>query len=217
MSAPRLDRSSAARRALVAVAPAPPVDAAAAPQDAAWQAVETFRGNLARSARSPRSSCRPICRKGSRPARRSRVGWPAPSRCLRWDYDEPYPKSFILCGDVIHYWNPGETEGHVDEIDAEREPGLDLLLVGVDELRRRYDASVEAVVEERGDHVAPDHQERLRHRSDARARSEARSPGGAALSRSRRQPHRVPISGYQPGVTSGAFNSPKDVTWLDEY
>ena len=61
--------------------------------------------------------------------------------CLRWDYGEPYPKSFILCGNVIHYWNGGETEGHVEEIEAKREPGLDLLLVPVDELQRRYTAS----------------------------------------------------------------------------
>src|SRR3954471_2172584 len=25
--------------------------------------------------------------------------------CLRWDYTAPYPKSFLICGGVLHAWN----------------------------------------------------------------------------------------------------------------
>ncbi len=24
--------------------------------------------------------------------------------CLRWDYQDPYPKGFLLCGEVVHTW-----------------------------------------------------------------------------------------------------------------
>ncbi len=58
--------------------------------------------------------------------------------CLRWDYDDPYPKSFILCGDVFHYWNADEPQGHREEIDALSQPGLDLVeLSYVDEVGNR--------------------------------------------------------------------------------
>lgn len=60
--------------------------------------------------------------------------------CLRWDYAEPYPKSFLLCGDEAFYWNPEDGTGRRYAIDREREPGLDLLLLGIEELRERYRA-----------------------------------------------------------------------------
>jgi len=60
-------------------------------------------------------------------------------RCVRWDYDQPYPKSFLLCGERLWSWNPGEPVGHLYDLDA-TQPGLDLLLLDVDELDDRYDA-----------------------------------------------------------------------------
>lgn len=60
-------------------------------------------------------------------------------RCVRWDYDQPYPKSFLLCGERLWSWNPGEPVGHLYDLDA-GQPGLDLLLLDVDELDDRYDA-----------------------------------------------------------------------------
>ena len=137
--------------------------------------------------------------------------------CLRWDYGEPYPKSFILCGNVIHYWNGGETEGHVEEIEAKREPGLDLLLV----------------VSKSSSAATP------RPRSARRkvSRSRCARPSTASSSprrRSRSTPSSIvwwrfamsipkataPSSrspDYQAGVKTGTFNPPKDVKWLDEY
>jgi outer membrane lipoprotein carrier protein len=61
--------------------------------------------------------------------------------CLRWDYTDPYPKSFLLCGNVAHTWNPDDKTGRRYSVDRENEPGLDLLLLGVDDLKRRYQAS----------------------------------------------------------------------------
>jgi len=60
--------------------------------------------------------------------------------CLRWDYGEPYPKSFLVCGEVASYWNPEDGTGRRQGIDRENEPGLDLLLLPTEELAARYEA-----------------------------------------------------------------------------
>lgn len=65
--------------------------------------------------------------------------------CLRWDYAAPDAKSFLVCGSVAHYWNDGEATGKRQRIDGKNEPGLDLLLLGVEELKRRYRASLRDV------------------------------------------------------------------------
>lgn len=65
--------------------------------------------------------------------------------CLRWDYREPYPKSFLLCGGVAHSWNPSDKTGRRHRIDRRNEPGLDLLLLGVDTLKSRYKATARTV------------------------------------------------------------------------
>ncbi len=64
--------------------------------------------------------------------------------CLRWDYDDPYPKSFLLCGQDVYSWNRGETMGRRSRVDARQEAGLDLLLLSVEELRARYQANLGA-------------------------------------------------------------------------
>ncbi|HXO20445.1 MAG TPA: outer-membrane lipoprotein carrier protein LolA [Thermoanaerobaculia bacterium] len=61
--------------------------------------------------------------------------------CLRWDYQNPYPKSFLLCGGLVHFWNPEDKTGRRYAIDRQKEPGLDLLLLGVDDLKGRYQAT----------------------------------------------------------------------------
>ncbi|MDP9120201.1 MAG: outer membrane lipoprotein carrier protein LolA [Acidobacteriota bacterium] len=60
--------------------------------------------------------------------------------CLRWDYREPYPKSFLLCGAVAHQWNPEDQTGRRFRVDRKNEPGLDLLLLGLEDLKARYGA-----------------------------------------------------------------------------
>jgi hypothetical protein len=61
--------------------------------------------------------------------------------CLRWDYQDPYPKGFLLCGGVAHSWNSQDKKGRRYRIDRKNEPGLDLLLLGVDDLKNRYRAT----------------------------------------------------------------------------
>ena len=65
--------------------------------------------------------------------------------CLRWDYQNPYPKGFLLCGGVAHAWNPADKTGRRYRVDRKNEPGLDLLLLGVDDLKKRYNATGRAL------------------------------------------------------------------------
>jgi outer membrane lipoprotein carrier protein len=61
--------------------------------------------------------------------------------CLRWDYLEPYRKSFLICGDQAWSWVEGEPRGQRLTLDAERVIGLDLLLLSSTELAGRYRAT----------------------------------------------------------------------------
>lgn len=64
--------------------------------------------------------------------------------CLRWDYTEPYPKSYLLCGSRLHTWVAGEPQGERLHVDAREEAGLDLLLLPVEQLQVRYTAVARA-------------------------------------------------------------------------
>jgi hypothetical protein len=61
--------------------------------------------------------------------------------CLRWDYQDPYPKGFLLCGELVQAWNPEDHTGRRYHVERKNEPGLDLLLLGVDDLQQRYSAA----------------------------------------------------------------------------
>lgn len=61
--------------------------------------------------------------------------------CLRWDYLEPDRKSFLVCGDRAWSWIEGEPRGQRFTIEADRELGLDLLLLPAAELATRYRAT----------------------------------------------------------------------------
>jgi len=61
--------------------------------------------------------------------------------CLRWDYTEPDRKSFLVCGARAWSWVEGEPRGQRFTIEADRELGLDLLLLPAAELAARYRAA----------------------------------------------------------------------------
>lgn len=135
--------------------------------------------------------------------------------CLRWDYAEPYAKSFLLCGDTAWAWNPGETSGRRHAVERAEEPGLDLLLLAVDELRQRYDARRET--DDDGAvriHLQP--RERLETLADATLRL---APGGdRLLSLSYRDQEgnatRFQLSDPRPLDAAGdRFHPPGDVVW----
>ena len=62
--------------------------------------------------------------------------------CLRWDYDEPFAKTYLLCEETVWTWNPGESSGRTFTVDPEEDRGLDLLRLGVERLAERYAAEL---------------------------------------------------------------------------
>jgi hypothetical protein len=195
-------------------APAAPANDA----DPAWQSIETFRQNLAKRSPFNASFVQTYLPEGFSTGEKEsgRMALSLPE-CLRWDYGEPYPKSFILCGNVIHYWNEGETEGHVEEIEARREPGLDLLLVPVEELRRRYTATSRRTAQ--GVAVTLKPTEPNEFVTEATLEIDAKLDRLRVLRYVDPEGNRTDfaIDDYREGVASGTFNPPTGIKWLDEY
>jgi outer membrane lipoprotein-sorting protein len=68
-------------------------------------------------------------------------------RCLRWDYLDPDPKSFLLCDLELYSWIPGESSGQLVPLEDAEQPGLDLLLLPRERLEALYSASWAAATE----------------------------------------------------------------------
>jgi outer membrane lipoprotein-sorting protein len=138
-------------------------------------------------------------------------------RCLRWDYSEPYPKSFLVCDDTAHYWNPEDGTGRRYPVDREEEAGLDLVLLGVGELRERYQATGRATGEGQVEIVLTSLRESAELKEatllvDSRAHrllSLAYKDGEGNLTR-------FEISDYQPLPSGDAFSPPRDILWRDD-
>ncbi|MFP3942087.1 MAG: LolA family protein [Thermoanaerobaculia bacterium] len=149
----RTRRRIAASLLLLVVLPfAPGASPPSSAQDAAslWAVLDSARESLAAAGAEQADFVQTYVPAGFSTGEEEagRVAFRLPD-CLRWDYDEPYPKSFLLCGEEVYSWNPEDRRGQVGEVDRERQPGLDLLLLPVDELSGRYEASI-APAEDRG-------------------------------------------------------------------
>jgi outer membrane lipoprotein carrier protein len=112
---------------------------------AAWAVLDTARKSLATSGPERAEFVQTYVPAGfsSGEEEAGRIAFRLPD-CLRWDYAEPYPKSFLVCGERVYSWNPEDRRGQTAAVDRESQPGLDLLLLPVDELSGRYDASAES-------------------------------------------------------------------------
>lgn len=134
--------------------------------------------------------------------------------CMRWDYSEPYPKSFLLCGDEAHYWNPEDGTGRRYDVDRDEEPGLDLLLLEAGTLESRYAARVEP-----GDdgallvHLEP--HEEIEALAEATLEVDPESDRLTGLSYRDREGNltRFEISAYHPLDGSDPFHLPDDIRW----
>lgn len=137
--------------------------------------------------------------------------------CLRWDYDEPYPKSFLVCGERVYSWNSEDGDGKKYKVDAEREPGLDLLILKTEDLRLRYNAALEEDPDGRvvvrllpvrpNDNVVqadlvldPKHKNLL-------SLSYRDAEGNQT---------RFALSDYRVGVPKGSFEPPRGIAWEEE-
>jgi outer membrane lipoprotein-sorting protein len=118
------------------------VPLAAGAQGDAWASLDRVRDSLAAAGPSQASFTQTYVPAGfsSGETESGTLALSLPD-CLRWDYRQPYSKTFLLCGEVAHYWNAEDRAGRRYTIDRENEPGLDLLLLGVEELKTRYRAT----------------------------------------------------------------------------
>lgn len=137
--------------------------------------------------------------------------------CARWDYLEPYPKSFLLCGSEILTWNKGESAGRRFQFSDTEEPGIDLLRLRLDELRQRYRARLEAGTE--GSVVVI-----LVPRTEDFALAEARLEVdrsertliGVSYSDQLGNESRFEIGDYRDLSDTTVFDPPADLEWMEQ-
>lgn len=137
--------------------------------------------------------------------------------CLRWDYEQPYPKSFLLCGGIVHAWNPEDKTGQRYRVDRKNEPGLDLLLLGVDDLKNRYTATAKTVARGKVSvSLAP--QGQLAELADATLTVDTATKRLTEVSYHDREGNltRFEITAYTALPRTGSFSPPAGIRWEDE-
>ena len=134
--------------------------------------------------------------------------------CLRWDYKDPYPKSFLLCGGVAHSWNPEDKTGRRYRIDRRNEPGLDLLLLGLDDLKTRYRAATKPVEGGRIE-VTLSPKEKMAELADAALTVDPAKQRLVAVSYHDREGNltRFEIKDYRDLPRRGQFSPPAGIRW----
>lgn len=137
--------------------------------------------------------------------------------CLRFDYEEPYPKSFLLCGDTAHYWNRDDRAGRRYAVDRRAEPGLDLVLLGLEQLRERY--RLQSGAAEDGIEIVT--LEALGDEGDLRSATfrvdpEARRLVGLSYDDREGNVTRFEITGYRALDDADRFEPPSGIEWREE-
>lgn len=138
--------------------------------------------------------------------------------CLRWDYEQPYPKAFLICGARAFSWNPQDRRGQRSWIEREKEPGLDLLLLPGKALAERYDATLEG---RPGGRVAILLTPKAGHGGaslkDATLVVDVAAARLVELAYSDLEGNRTrfEISGYHGLADTGKFNPPEGIVWED--
>lgn len=137
--------------------------------------------------------------------------------CLRWNYEEPQAKSFLLCGDEVYFWNADESGGRHYRIEPEEEPGLDLLLVAVAELRERYVASSDKLADGTYE-ISLALPEGSESGFSAKIRLEPVSMRISGMEYTDEEGNltRFVITDYQPLRHTALFQAPLDVEWTTE-
>jgi len=65
------------------------------------------------------------------------VAFDLPER-VRWDYTEPYPRSFLVAGATVYAWSEGDEAGRRLALDSAEARHLDLLRLDSVQLAQRY-------------------------------------------------------------------------------
>jgi outer membrane lipoprotein-sorting protein len=142
--------------------------------------------------------------------------WISLPRCLRWDYGEPFPKSFLLCDDTAYYWNPGEPSGQRYPIENEEAPGLDFFLLTSADLRLRYNVTSERLTDGQI-HIALEPIEPTDDVVRLEVVVEPENDRIVELGYEDSEGNRTwfALSDYGQGAPPGTFAPPAGVTWED--
>lgn len=206
----------AALAALALAAPAPPAPAGEAGEADAWALVAEARraleGDSPLLADFEQVFVPAGFSSGESERGRMAIGLP---RCLRWDYEEPFPKSYLLCGRSAWAWNPGEATGRLHLLEPDEERGLELLRLGVDELRATYRAALGPVSGAR----AEVRLEPLADGGPVRGATlvidrDARRPVALGYRDAEGNHTRFEIAGYRPLEDATLFLPPSGLEWL---
>lgn len=137
--------------------------------------------------------------------------------CMRWDYKDPFPKSFLICGGNVNAWNEQDKTGRRYRVDRKNEPGLDLLLLGVAELKERYRAETRAAEKGHFD-VALTPKEKVGALADATLTVDPGQRRVVRVAYHDREGNltRFEITGYQPLARQGRFSPPAGIRWEDQ-
>ncbi len=137
--------------------------------------------------------------------------------CLRWDYRDPYPKGFLLCGEMVQAWNPEDHTGRRYRIDRKNEPGLDLLLLGVDDLKARYNAVTRSSANGQIE-IALSPKGKAGELTDASLAIDPATLRVVEVSYHDRESNltRFQIGNYRPLAQPGRFAPPPDVKWEEQ-
>jgi outer membrane lipoprotein carrier protein len=184
----------------------------------AWQVLDAARKSLAASGAERADFVQRYVPAGfsSGEEESGRIAFRLPD-CLRWDYREPYPKSFLVCGERVYSWNPEDRRGQTAPVDRKNQPGLDLLLLPVDELSERYDATAEPAGDGRVTvHLSPRAEMADRTElTDATLVVDTRADRLVEVSYQDREGNRTTfeITGYKGLKDRGLFERPEGISW----
>jgi len=136
--------------------------------------------------------------------------------CLRWDYRDPFPRSFLLCGELAYSWNPGEASGRLHRVADDERQGLDLLRLNVDSLRHQYSAAIELLETGFAVHLRPlDDASDITHASLNVAPTRNRLLA-IAFEDAEGNTTSFTLRDYTPTASSGPFTPPIDVDWIED-
>ena len=204
---------SAAGRAMAQTAPA-------APAVDPWASLKTVRQSLVEAGPTGASFVQTYIPAGftSGEKENGKLALALPD-CLRWDYTAPYPKSFLICGGVLHAWNEEDKTGRRYRVDRKKEPGLDLLLLGVDELKDRYQAAGKAVDGGKVEiALSPKNKGKTPELTDATLTIDPATKRVTGITYHDREGNltRFDIAGYEDLPRQGRFTPPAGIKWEEQ-
>lgn len=141
------------------------------------------------------------------------LGLPA---CVRWDYQIPFSKGFLLCQETIWMWNEGESTGRRHSLRVSDQPGLDLMTLQIELLRHRYHARITAQQGERVDiHLVPLSPEAELKSATVTIDTSRNMPITIGYDDRQGNHTRFELSDYAPIEPGSRFDPPAELEWLE--